>query len=453
MKKYLPYILFFYIISILSACNSSKDDSQTLSKEETQQMLAWIDDQVNYFTAEDKKKIASQLADYQKNTRNMVRVVVINDFSPLPTMGQYLRKYAQDNKFSTDSTFMLIGLAINRGTPDVFPNWRMKRMISQKEIDDIMRIIVNDWANQELYKGIENTISYLNERGTMLGETFLQMSMPAYSLEQALEKPDSTYRLDLRGQNLKNFPTEIFKLKNLGELWLNKNQIKEIPLEIAQLEHLQSIDLSNNQINSLPESFKNLKNLRKLNLNKNLIKDGVSTIALISYLPKLVSLEMNFCQMDSLSPQIGNFLKINDLQFTGNQLKYLPAEIGKLKKLQILVVNKNLLKTLPSQIGDMEQLQLLYADSNQVAFIPPQISNLNKLLVLRLHKNQLTTLPTELGKLQNLQRLYLADNQLINISEVIKNLPQLQDISIIRNPISEEEKKRINLLFPKIKTQ
>lgn len=438
-------------ILFLLGCAEAEKENKTLSQEDAKLIAPFIDDQVNHLSIDDKKKLATQLADYQKQTKNQVRIIFTDDFVPHKTMGQFLRAYARDKNFSSDSSFMLIGVAVNRGIPDVFPNWRMKQMISQKEIDDIMRIIINDWANQELYKGLENSILYLNERGTILGETFLQMTTPFYSIEQAMQKPDSIFRLDLRNQKLATFPKEILQFKNLNELWLSKNQLKEIPTEIAELVNLQSLDVSNNLLVTLPESIKTLKNLKKINLTNNPQIDENQVINLLTQLPKLQSLEMNFCKISALPTTISLMKQLKDLQMTGNELKDLPNEIGDLANLEFLVVNRNRLTTLPDGIGKLQKLQLLYADSNQISQIPQQIGELKKLYVLRLHFNQLTSLPTQLSALQGLEKLYLSNNQLTVISPELKGLTTLQDLTIEKNRLDASEKETIKRLFPKIK--
>lgn len=450
MKINLLNTIFFIFISFLFACDAEKQET-SISQEDAKLIAPFIDDQVNHLSIDDRKKLAVQLADYQKKTRNQVRIIFTADFVPHRTMGQFLRAYARDQNFSSDSSFMLIGVAVNRGIPDIFPNWRMKQMISQKEIDDIMRIIINDWANQELYKGLESSILYLNERGTILGETFLQMTTPFYSIEQAMQKPDSIFRLDLRNQKLAAFPKEILQFKNLNELWLSKNQLKEIPTEIAQLSNLQSLDVSNNVLTTLPESIKTLKNLKKISLTNNPQIDESQVINLLTQLPKLQSLEMNFCKINTLPASINLMKQLKDLQMTGNELENLPDEIGDLANLEFLVVNRNKLTTLPDGIGKLQKLQLLYADSNQISQIPPQIGALKRLYVLRLHYNQLTSLPDQISELQGLEKLYLSNNQLKVISPQLKRLTTLQDLTVDKNRLEAAEKETIKKLFPKIK--
>ena len=447
-------LLFLILYSILfTACNSAQKQEDTLSEADAKLINPYIDDQVNQLSLEEKKQLASKLFQYQQETDNQVRIIFTSDFAPHTSMGKYLRAYAKEKNFSSDSSYILIGLAVNRGIPDVFPNWKMKSQISQKEIDEIMRLIVNGWADRNLLGGLESTITYLEERGNLLGETFLQMAPPFYSVEEALKKPDSIFRLDLREQKLTEFPKEILQLKNLSELFLGKNQIKEIPAEINALKNLQILDISNNQLINLPESLRDLPYLRKINLTNNPTLDFAQATKVIVELPRLKSWEMNFCKVGELPKEIGKLSRLADLQLTGNQLKSLPDEIAALNNLEVLVVNRNALTSLPDGIGKLKKLQMLYADSNQIKMVTPQIGELSKLYVLRLHANQLQTLPNEISKLKALEKLYLSNNQLVEVYPILKGLTDLKDLAIDKNKLGEAEKKQLKetLIKTKIK--
>ena len=67
-------------------------------------------------------------------------------------------------------------------------------------------------------------------------------------LEEANLTPDFVYGLDLSGQGLKTFPSEILKFENLNTLDLSNNQINKLPNDITKMKHLSSVKLSNNPI-------------------------------------------------------------------------------------------------------------------------------------------------------------------------------------------------------------
>ena len=453
MKVLLSIFLIFISLSFFACVPSSDSQDTTLSESDAKIIAPYIDDQVNHLSTVDKKKIAEQLLDYQKETKNQVKIIFTSDFAPHTSMGKYLRAYAKEKNFSSDSSYLLIGLAVNRGVPDIFPNWKMKSQISQKEIDDLMRLIVNAWADRDLVRGLNSTIAYLKERGNLLGETFLQMAPPFYSIKEALKKPDSVFRLDLRGQKLTHFPIEILQMKNLSELFLGKNKIKEIPETISQLYHLQILDISNNQLTRLPVSLKDLRYLHKINLTNNPTLEASQAIGIIAQLPRLRSWEMNFCRISELPPAIGNLNRLTDLQLTGNQIKILPNELTNLTNLEVLVVNRNGLVTLPEGIGKLKKLQMLYADSNNISTIPPQIGELSKLYVLRLHHNQIQSLPQEFRNLKSLEKLYLSNNELSEVYPILKNLLDLKDLALDKNKLGEAERKQIKATLVKTKVK
>jgi Leucine-rich repeat (LRR) protein len=94
--------------------------------------------------------------------------------------------------------------------------------------------------------------------------------MPTFnSLEKAVANKDQVYKLNLSGQNLKEFPKEILLFENLQELYIAKNQIKELPTEINLLKNLQVLNLSRNKIKKLPPTIGDLSELHTLYISKN----------------------------------------------------------------------------------------------------------------------------------------------------------------------------------------
>ena len=71
---------------------------------------------------------------------------------------------------------------------------------------------------------------------------------------------------------MSSLPTEISKLINLKEIYLEQNQLQSLPLEIGNLINLQNLDLSTNQLQSLPAEIGNLINLEYLYLLNNTLQ-------------------------------------------------------------------------------------------------------------------------------------------------------------------------------------
>jgi len=88
-------------------------------------------------------------------------------------------------------------------------------------------------------------------------------------LEEALKNPDNVIKLSLRKKKYKEFPKEIFKLKNLQYLDLSKNSIKELPDSIVQFKFLQYLIVSKTGLERLPANIGQLKSLKYLSVNQN----------------------------------------------------------------------------------------------------------------------------------------------------------------------------------------
>ncbi len=93
-----------------------------------------------------------------------------------------------------------------------------------------------------------------------------------FSLEEALQKPDSVRSLTLKKKKLKEFPKEILQFKNIERLDLSRNSIKEIPKEIQSLKKLHYVNFAQNYLTTLPTEMADLP-LDTLILWDNQIKE------------------------------------------------------------------------------------------------------------------------------------------------------------------------------------
>lgn len=101
----------------------------------------------------------------------------------------------------------------------------------------------------------------------------LQREKWYYSMDEAMRNPDKVYKLSLKGEGLKYFPTEITYFRNLQVLNLSDNKIKEIPSSIGDLKNLEVVILAQNKIRVLPDEMAELDNLVKLYLASNKLVD------------------------------------------------------------------------------------------------------------------------------------------------------------------------------------
>jgi hypothetical protein len=76
-------------------------------------------------------------------------------------------------------------------------------------------------------------------------------------------------QLDLDGDMLTRFPSELCQLTNLRELGLSQNQLAELPAEIGQLTNLEKLNLRGNRLTELPRELGQLTSLQELDLQGN----------------------------------------------------------------------------------------------------------------------------------------------------------------------------------------
>jgi Leucine-rich repeat (LRR) protein len=138
----------------------------------------------------------------------------------------------------------------------------------------------------------------------MLMALYCSLGAQCEPLEEAIEKPKEVRALDLTGCNLRAFPEEILKMKNLEALYLGPrrmimyranagspvrgNLFKKLPEGFGKLKHLKVLDLQATDLRSLPPSFEKLKALKALDLSFN---PRLDTTVLFDILPRLDSLQ------------------------------------------------------------------------------------------------------------------------------------------------------------------
>jgi Leucine-rich repeat (LRR) protein len=104
------------------------------------------------------------------------------------------------------------------------------------------------------------------------------------SLDEAKQNTEKVKVLNLKGQKLKQVPTEVFNFPNLTQLYLSNNQITALPEEIGKLSYLTVLDVSKNKLTALPSSIGNMQQLASIDFSQN----------------KITTLPMSFFQLPSI---------------------------------------------------------------------------------------------------------------------------------------------------------
>lgn len=270
------------------------------------------------------------------------------------------------------------------------------------------------------------------------------------SLSEALLSPGKAKHLDLSGQDLKEIPKSITKLKNLEYLDISHNQLKEIPFFLTDLKKLAFLDCSHNQITDADIVPSQLKKLKGLNLNHN----------------QLTKITANFPNVENLYLENNQITKIDLLHFcknlksinlSDNQLNFIDIPYGEsLKNLNLLNISNNQFLDIPSFLDHAENLTSLYASGNKLKFVP-NLKNKEYLSILDLSNNNITFISDQDKNAvvfgDRMKSINLSKNQLTMIPESFGQLTNLEEINLSKNNFSNEEIEKIKEMFPSFRLE
>lgn len=175
----------------------------------------------------------------------------------------------------------------------------------------------------------------------------------------------------------------ILSLRSLKELDLSGNHMACFPSEIASLDKLESLDLSHNRVREIESShLSGLTSLTSLKLNSNKCLFSLNGIWLLNNLRSLI---------------------IND-----NNLSTLPKNIEKIPTLTELYCGNNPLQQSELvPLRDMSNLNILDMTTCRLGDLPAGVSSLTNLIDLNFGGNVVESLPNNFDSFTNLQTLLL----------------------------------------------
>ncbi|MGB7128587.1 MAG: leucine-rich repeat domain-containing protein [Candidatus Rhabdochlamydia sp.] len=169
--------------------------------------------------------------------------------------------------------------------------------------------------------------------------------------EQNQSLLDAVTILGLQGCEMVRLSREIFKLRNLKELYLNNNLIEVLPESIKVWTQLEKLDLCDNKLTYLPHNgIKGLKNLKDLNISSN--------------------------DLTRLPRSMGCLKSLEKFNVKENYLKELPKEIGQCTSLEILKVSSNELFQLPIDLKFLISLKKFSAADNKLKYTSEELQAL-----------------------------------------------------------------------------
>jgi Leucine-rich repeat (LRR) protein len=193
-----------------------------------------------------------------------------------------------------------------------------------------------------------------------------------YDLNIASEHKDDVRDLILIGNELNEFPDEIYHYKRLELLRLSHNNIQLIPTGICSLKYLKRLEISDNKLKDF-NSLTCLSNLEFLDLMIN--------------------------ELQSLPEDMGNLVSLKELYLTSNPLTNLGG-LGKLANIEILVISNCGFDGIPLEILELKTLKKLDLSANKIMEIPDAIAGLTELETIMIEDNPISS--EELNRLSEL---------------------------------------------------
>lgn len=230
--------------------------------------------------------------------------------------------------------------------------------------------------------------------------------------------------LDDRNFLIYSYPSFVYTGSMIHGAYLSGCRMSRLPANFFKLNQLRTLNLSSNLFRdeTLQEQIFDLKKLEILNIDKNQLKKIPDSIDKLTNL-KVLSLYDN--QIEILPETLKNLTQLQSLNLCGNNLEFIPDWIKELTNLTYLTVSRNQLKDLPDSIGKLKHLKYLYLDTNHLSALPDSIGNLSEIKELSLDDNHLITLPESIGSLHRMIWIRMVGNRMSSLPDTINNLENL----------------------------
>ncbi|GEM_PF-1271684 len=347
-------------------------------------------------------------------------------------------------------------------------NFRGKSFVYQHGmgVDGETRLSKLSVDQQRIFFQLLAQLTFLEEVN-LSGNSLQEFPSELYQLEKLR-------RLDLSGNPLvKHCSAELARSSNLEVLNLCGTGIQEVPEHVLQIRNLQELDLSGNGLVEVPDSVKGIPRVkidatpeeRKRLFILRMSALGVSGLSLTSFeengfvydpstmqVPEEVKLqflealfEMDFLEKVSLQrlgvseipSSIGKMTQLTSLDLSGNPLSDLPIELGGLLELDELNLADCRFESVPQAVLNLNQLSAIALDDNQLQRFPEELSILRNLRVLVLNGNPVGTVPGSISDFSSLEVLYLNNMGLKTLPASIGRLEGLTQLRLSGNELSE----------------
>ncbi len=254
------------------------------------------------------------------------------------------------------------------------------------------------------------------------------------SLGEAVKDPLQVIVLDLSGQQLDEFPTEILAMRNLEKLKLNNTFLPSFPDQISELTNLKALEFNHferphTEFTTLPSSIGMLSNLADIGLIglPNLNWDEAMSYLAGLPLTNLAVMKNNFSTLPQGIEKLGSITSI----WLGGNTDLDPAEVfEKLPGLEQVGFGGSMYRELPTNISNAPKIFNLWLANNRLTSVEV-LKNSTNLKSLTLNSNNLTRLPTGIAELDSLTYLSLNNNPDLDFENIITSLTKMKSLSVL----------------------
>ena len=239
-----------------------------------------------------------------------------------------------------------------------------------------------------------------------------------------------TGALDLSNCTLLSFPVKhVPDTPDLTRLDLSKNRLTSLPLEISYLTKLLSLNIRDNNIGRLDPCIGGLVAMTELLYEGNpsltfppqgTLSLGAQKVSLFLrsflHLPTTGILELSDSLLQVIPPEAMMTTQVLALTLSKNQITELPSDfLHSVHSLQTLVLDFNQLTQVPPVISTLKQLRVFSARGNKITSVHGGICDCPFMRSINLADNDIVDVPWEIGSLQCLEILELKGNARIDM--------------------------------------
>nr|PNR49691.1 hypothetical protein PHYPA_011587 [Physcomitrium patens] len=166
--------------------------------------------------------------------------------------------------------------------------------------------------------------------------------------------------------------------KQTGVVSLRDSGLQEVPITVWDLQSaVRVMDVGGNCLSAFPSNVKSLTNIQRLRLSGNQLKSDSISWQSFLLLSRLAVLAIDHNLLSTIPPEIGLLTSLRCLSVSHNKLTSVPSDIGNLVSLETLDLSYNCLEEVPSSLGSCTKISEINLTRNRLKSIPASWSQIS----------------------------------------------------------------------------